>query len=160
MAKSRTVKASGSGILVTVGFKELIAKIEKAQGDTEAAIFEAAKAGGRAMYSELVNEAKKSNVPDDIVDEIRFQAERDGSGNRVGVKVGWRMPENIDYKNLSAGQKAALLNYGTPSRHTKSGQSRGWIDARNFIRRAKRKARPKVKEEEKKALAKIVRELK
>lgn len=156
---ARTTSYSGKGgIRVDVNFEKLLEKIKKAEGNIEEATFKAARVGAKVMYDELVSESTKSKVPQDVVNDIAFQADRE-NGNRVAVKVGWRMPDTKDYKNLTSGQKAAILNYGTPIRHKKSGQSTGHVEARNFIRRAKKKARPKIKEAQEACLKQILKDL-
>lgn len=160
MAKRTTSQKSKTGLQVQVNFTHLLEAIEKAEGDIEAATWEAARKGARVMSEHLADEAKKSGIPSNLISEISYNAERDESGNRFACNVGWRMPENIDYNNLSAGQKVALLNYGTSSRHTKTGARRGWLTAKNFIRRAKKKARKPIKEAQNEALQKILGELK
>lgn len=160
MAKRTVSRKSKTGLQVQVNFADLIDQIEKAEGDIEAATWEAARKGARVMSEHLADEARKAGVPSHLVSEIAYTAERDESGNRYACNVGWRMPENIDYDNLSAGQKVALLNYGTSSRHTKKGARRGWITARNFIRKAKKKARKPIKDAQNEALQEILGGLK
>lgn len=170
----RTMRSGGkSGVMVTVGFKDLIEKIQEAEGDVEAAVWEAARKGAKAMRDELVSECNASGVPASVTNEIAFKAERDGAGNRFACNIGWRMPD-YNPRELSAGHKAVFLNYGTPRRtvrtegiKTKIGgrwvtlsSDRGYMDGRGFIGRAKKKARPKIKKAQKEALQKIIEEMK
>lgn len=170
---SKTSSYSGkAGISVKVNFDSLLEKIAEAQGDAEAATWEAARAGARALYNELQAECAASGVPASVSGAITMQAERDSSGNRFACKVGWRVPE-YNPANLSPAYKAIFINYGTPHRYTKAetarvningefrtiGSDRGRIDGRGFIGRAKKKARPKIKAAQKEALVNILGEL-
>lgn len=158
--------------MVTVGFHDLLEKIQKAEGDIEAAAWEAARKGAKAVRDELVSECNASGVPASVSSAVAFKAERDAAGNRYACNIGWRMPE-YNPRNPSPGHKAVFLNYGTPRRFVKTenvrinfdGQwatlsgNRGYIDGRGFIGRAKKKARPKVKKVQKEALEKMLEEL-
>ena len=162
-----------SGITVTVDFKDLLEKIQEAGGDIEAATFDAARKSAKVIYNELLSESKASGLPESVTSAISFQAERDESGNRYGVTVGWKLGA-FNPKNPSAGHKAIFQNYGTPHRYTKldrrvpakneSGwattNDRGFITGRGFIARAKKKAQPKVKKIQQETLNEILRGLK
>ena len=169
----RTLRGGGKGgVMVTVGFADLLEKIQKAEGDIEAATWEAARKGAKVVRDELVSECNASGVPSSVSGAIAFKAERDAAGNRYACSIGWRMPE-YDPRNPSPGHKAVFLNYGTPRRTVKSAAvklnvngewvtlnpNRGYIDGRGFIGRAKKKARPKVKKMQKEVLEKIIKEL-
>ena len=171
---AKTTNYSGkSGIKVSVNFAPLLEKIQKAGGDVEEATWEAARKGAKVMYDELYAQANADGVPASVTDSIRFQAERDASGNRYACKVGWAIGE-YDPKNPSVAHKAIFLNYGTPRRTVKTdkmhlnidgkwrtvGTDRGYITARGFIGRAKKKARPKIKKTQEEALQKILEGLK
>ena len=171
----KTIRNGGkSGVLVTVGFSDLLEKINKAQGDVEAAAWEAARTGAKELYDEIKSEATASGVPDNLTawPNLSMQSERDSSGNRYGCKVGWKVGE-YDPKNPSAAHKVIFMNYGTPRRFVrKEGQriqidgkwvtvdvDRGYVDGRGFIGRAKKKAMPKVKKAQEEALKKMLEEL-
>ena len=172
----KTIRGGGKGgVLVTVGFQDLIEKIKDAQGDVEAAVWDAARKGAKEMYDELKSEAEASGVPPELTSwpTLSMQAERDASGNRFGCKVGWRVGE-YDPTNPSAAHKVIFMNYGTPRRFVKSKEyqhlrlgkdwvtvtaNRGYVEGRGFIGRAKKKARPKVKKAQEEALRKIIEEL-
>ena len=137
--------ASKTGVAVTVNFDSLLQKIQKAGGDIEAATWDAARKGGRVYYDNLVAEWKRSGVPDNLIDKIRFNCLRDSSGNRFAVVVGWAM-QNYNPNDPADGYKVVFLNYGTPRRTTADGQNRGYISGRGFIGRARKKSVKPIKE--------------
>lgn len=174
MAKTIT-KSGKAGISVTVNFDDLLEKIKAAEGNIEQAAWEAARAGGKAMYDELKAEATASGVPAHLTGwpTLSMQAQRDGSGNRIACSVGWKMSA-YDPKNPAPEYKVIFINYGTPRRAVKGKEythmqldgewitttaNRGRITGRGFIGRAKKKARPKVKKAQKEALLNILKEL-
>lgn len=154
MAKTASYRGKG-GIGISVNFGNLLEKIKEAEGDVEAATWDAARKGARVMYDELQAQASASGVPASVTNGIAFQAERDAGGNRFACKVGWRVPD-YDPANPSTAHKAIFLNYGTPHRHTESGADRGYMDGLGFIGRAKKKARPKIKKAQEEALQAIL----
>lgn len=158
MGRTLSYNAVRSGVAVSVDFDKLLKKIEKAGGDIESATWDAARKGGRVYYQHLVEECKKSNVPDDLINRIRFNCERDSSGNRYAVVVGWVM-DNYNPDNPSAGYKVVFLNYGTPRRETRFG-NRGFITGRGFIGRAKRRSRTPIKKAQETFLNDLLRGLK
>ena len=174
MGKSSRSGGKG-GVLVTVGFQNLLEKIKDAQGDIEAATWDAARKGAKEMYDELKSEAEASGVPSNLTawPTLSMQAERDESGNRFGCRVGWQVGE-YDPNDPSAAHKVIFMNYGTPRRSVKSkayqhlklggkwttvSDNRGRVEGRGFIGRAKKKARPKIKKAQEEALKKILEEL-
>ena len=58
--------------IVACNFDSLLRKIQKAGGDIEAATWDAARAGGRVYYQYLVEECKRSGVPEHLIDKISF----------------------------------------------------------------------------------------
>lgn len=165
----KTIKyGSKGGLAVTVNYGDLLAKIQKLDGDVEQATWDAARKGARVLYDQLQSECTASGVPASVKDAIAMQAERSASGNRFACKVGWRMSP-YDPQNLTPAYKAIFLNYGTPRRHAKDGvrvqingrwvtlpDNRGYIDGRGFMGRAKKKARPKVKKTQEEVLKTII----
>lgn len=171
----RTLRGGGKGgILVTVGFQELLEKIHKAGGDAEEATWQAARKGAKIMHDELKSEATAAGVPSNLTEwpKLSFQAERTDSGNRYACKVGWSVGA-YDPKAPSDAHKVIFMNYGTPRRTVKKdaivhkvggrfvtlGTDRGYVDARGFIGKAKKKARPKVKKAQEEALKEILKGL-
>ena len=149
--------ASKTGVAITVNFDSLLNKIKKAGGDIEKATWDAARKGGRVYYQTLVEECKKSGVPDHLIDKIRFNCLRDASGSRFAVVVGWYM-DNYDPADPSEGYKVVFLNYGTPRRESSKG-NRGYIDGRGFIGRSKKKSRKLIKQAQEEFLKSVLGDL-
>lgn len=166
MAKTSSYSGK-AGIRVSVNFNGLLEKIHEAGGNAEQAMWDAARKGARVLKDELVAESNASGVPTHLTDKIAMQADRDGSGNRVACKVGWRMSEYNPH-NIADEYKVIFMNYGTPRRTAKSmthaqvnGEwkttaNRGYMDARGFIGRAKKQARPKIKKVQEQCLKEIL----
>lgn len=149
--------ASKTGVAITVNFDSLLNKIKKAGGDIEKATWDAARKGGRVYYQTLVEECKKSGVPDHLIDKIRFNCLRDASGSRFAVVVGWYM-DNYDPADPSEGYKVVFLNYGTPRRESSKG-NRGYINGRGFIGRSKKKSRKLIKQAQEEFLKSVLGDL-
>lgn len=149
--------ASKTGVAISVNFDSLLNKIKKAGGDIEQATWDAARKGGRVYYQTLVEECRKSGVPDHLIDKIRFNCLRDSSGSRFAVVVGWYM-DNYDPADPSEGYKVVFLNYGTPRRESSRG-NRGYIDGRGFIGRAKKKAQKPIKQAQEEFLKSVLGDL-
>jgi hypothetical protein len=149
--------ASKTGVAITVNFDSLLNKIKKAGGDIEKATWDAARKGGRVYYQTLVEECKKSGVPDHLIDKIRFNCLRDASGSRFAVVVGWYM-DVYNPAEPSDGYKVVFLNYGTPRRESSKG-NRGYIDGRGFIGRSKKKSRKLIKQAQEEFLKSVLGDL-
>ena len=150
--------AAKSGVAVSVNFDSLLNKIKKAGGDIEAATWDAARAGGRVYYQYLVEECKRSGVPEHLIDKISFNCLRDSGGNRFAVVVGWKIP-NYNPNDPADVFKVIFLNYGTPRRETSTGANRGYINGRGFIGRARKKAVRPIKAAQEELLNKILKGL-
>ena len=134
------------------GFDELLEQIEKAEGDVDRAANSALSASAEIMESELraqLNAATESNLAQRMP---RFKIKH--VGNSYRAEVGFQStPYNP--RDPSDYHKAVFLNYGTPFR-----SKHGKEEARGFITKAKRRARPKIKKAQKEALDKIIQRLK
>lgn len=150
--------AAKTGVAVSVNFDSLLNKIKKAGGDIEAATWDAARAGGRVYYQYLVEECKRSGVPEHLIDKISFNCLRDSGGNRFAVVVGWKIP-NYNPNDPADVYKVIFLNYGTPRRETSTGANRGYINGRGFIGRARKKAVRPIKAAQEELLNKILKGL-
>ena len=124
------------------GFEKMLESIQEAGGNLDNSAQRAIKAAAEITEKELRNEATASGVPSDITSKIRSTTTTEGG--RYEASVGWEM-KSYNPKDPDAGHIAAFLNYGTVRRVTRKGYNRGAIQGRQFISRAKRKARPKVK---------------
>lgn len=166
MAKTSSYSGK-AGIRISVNFTKLLEQIEEAGGDAEQAMWDAARKGARVMKDELIAQCNADGVPAHLIDKIAMQADRDSSGNRVACKVGWRISE-YNPKNIADEYKVIFMNYGTPRRYAKKNvhlqinetwvttANRGYMDARGFIGRAKKKARPKIKKVQEQCLREIL----
>lgn len=146
------------------GYDNFLLDIEKAGGSMLGAAESAVRQSAQIMQSELKAEMKSSNVPGDLVGSMpQFDIEKEGNyvRARVGYKKGAYNP-----KNPSDGYKVVFLNYGTPHRmkhgQIKEGSSMkaGGTLKLGFIERAKKRARPKIKKQQRLALEKILERLK
>lgn len=145
------------------GYQDLLADIEAAGGSMIGAAESAVRQSAQIMQTELKAEMKNSGVPQELVNSMpQFDIEK--LGNRVSARVGYKKGA-YDPKNPSNGYKVVFLNYGTPHRmkHGKivegSTTKAGTLKL-GFIDRAKTRARPKIKKQQKIALEKILERLK
>ena len=134
------------------GFEELLKDIEKAGGSINQAAESAMKQSAQIMQTELKDQMRIANVDPQLIARMPpFEIEK--SANRVTALVGYKKGA-YDPQNPSDGYLAVFLNYGTPNR-TKHGK----IVARGFIQKAKNRAKPKIKKEQRKVLDKILERL-
>ena len=134
------------------GFDELLQQIEAAGRTAESAAESAVKASAQVMQTELkstLSAATDSGLASRLPPPKVIK-----KGNEVSASVGFE-PTAYTPRNLSDYHKAIFLNYGTPNR-----KAHGKEAARNFVAKAKRRARPKIKKAEKEALEKIIERLK
>lgn len=142
------------------GFEKMLEQLQEAGGDVSRAANSAIKESAKIVESELLTTAAESGVPSDITSEIRTHTKQEG--DRYEAEVGWNM-EGYNPKKPSAGYKAVFLNFGTVKRRTLKGYNRGALEkpTRNqqFIYKAKKNARPKVKKVQQEILKKALGEL-
>lgn len=127
------------------GFDDLLRKIEKAGGNLDEVMGKCLRESAQIMQTELKTQMQDSQVPHDMIDAMPEPELETGWGiltARVGYKKG-----AYDPKNPSIGYKVVFLNYGTPNR-TKHGK----VKERGFIQRAKKRALPKIRKQQEKAL--------
>lgn len=143
------------------GFEKMLADIQAAGKDVDAAAAQAIRESTRVVDAELRTEAAASSVPDDITQAIT--AETAHSADTYSASVGWKL-DTYHPQNPSAGYKAIFLNYGTVRRQTRRGYNRGAIPKRaenqQFIFRAKQRAAPKVRKIQREILRKALGDLK
>lgn len=125
------------------GFDDLLKKIEEAGGSINGAVDSCMKQSAQIQQKELKAQMRKSKVSDSLIGRMP-PPEIEWNGNactaRVGYKKGSYNPEK-----LTDGYKAVFINYGTPR-----------ISPREFIKAAKKKAKPQIKKEQEKTLNKIL----
>lgn len=142
------------------GFDKMLENIKAAGGDVDRAAREAIEESAQIVEAELISATKASGVPSSITDGIKKKTSH--SGDRYSAEVGWELNE-YDPKHPSTGYKAIFLNFGTVRRQTAKGLDRGAIPKRTkdqqFIYRAKKAARPKVKKAQEKILKKAMEDL-
>lgn len=134
------------------GFNDLIKKIEKAGGSIHRTSKTCMELSARIMDTELRNGMAKAGVEPDIIAEMPAPTVEVDHGlitARVGYKKGAFNPDS-----LTTGYKVVFYNYGTPHR-TEHGQ----MPRKNFIVKAKRRAKRKIKKQEEEALHKILKGL-
>lgn len=142
------------------GFDKMLAEIQEAGKDVSAAAKKAVRESAQVVEDELRSAADASGVPSDITRKIRKKTTTEG--DRFEAEVGWEL-NGYDPKNPSEGYKAIFLNYGTVRRQTAKGYIRGAITKRTpdqqFIHRAKKAARPKVRKLQQEILKKALGDL-
>lgn len=134
------------------GFEELLREIETAGRSADSAAESAVKAGAYEMQKELQNaliDVSESGLASRLPEP---QIEK--HGNVIKARVGFKSTP-YDPQSPSDYFKAIFLNYGTPNR-TKHGKE----TARGFVKKAKRRARPRIEKAQKQALEKILQRLK
>lgn len=135
------------------GFENLLKEIETAGGSINKACDSAIRQSAQIMQSELKSQMQSAGVEKELISAMP-PPEVEENGNTFSARVGYKKGAyNPD--NLSDGYKVVFLNYGTPHR-----KKHGQVAARGFIQKAKRRARPKIKKEQEKALQKILARLK
>lgn len=144
-----------SGITLKLdGFSEMIKQIEKANGNADRIVESVMRESAKIVEGDLKRELIATG---DDSEGLAARMPAPDVTMQHGVcraSVGWEKGA-YDPNNLSDGYKVVMLNYGTPNR-----EKHGKVKARGFIRKAKRKATPKVKEQQAQAFKKIVEGLK
>lgn len=132
------------------GFDDLLKKIEDAGGSINGAVDSCMKQSAQIQRDELqkaMRSAKPKPVDGGLINRMP-QPTVEWNGNTCTARVGYKKG-SYDPKNLSDGYKAVFINYGTPR-----------IEPRNFIDKAKKKAKKPIKAAQEEALNKILERLK
>ena len=130
------------------GFETLLSQIENADKVADRAAESCIRQSAQIMQSELKSQMQAAGVDNGLISRMpAFEVE--GSGNRITARVGYKKGA-YDPRNPSDGYEVIFINYGTPKR-----SKHGKIAARGFIKKAKDKARPKIKKAQKEVLEKI-----
>lgn len=143
-----------SGIKVTFkGFEEMLENIKAAGGDVNKAVDSAMKQSAQIVKKELKLQMSKADfkshkgVDKGLISRMP-EPSVEWEGNKCSAKVGYEKG-TYNPHDISDAYKAIFLNFGTPK-----------ISPTRYIAKAKKKAMPQVKKEQKKALEKITERLK
>ena len=137
------------------GFDEMLRKIEKANGNVDAAAKKCMDKSAQIMQDELKSQMQAADLQNTMSRLIsRMPSPRVENDHGLWTaKVGDEKGA-YDPKNPSDAYEVIFINYGTP-RRTKHGK----VQARGFIAKAKKKAKSKIKKEQEKTLDEILRGL-
>lgn len=125
------------------GFDELLKQIEAAGGSINGAVDSAMRQSGEIQQRELKKAMAQAKVSQKLINRMpQFSVEWEG--NRCVTRVGYRKG-TYNPRNLTDGYKAVFINYGTPR-----------IEPREFIKKAKSKAKAPIKKAQEEALKKIM----
>lgn len=139
--------------LKLTGFDDLLNDIQKSGGSIDKACETTMKQSAKVMETELKSAMTNANVSPALINRMpKYELQKEG--NRYTAKVGYRGTQ-YNEKNISDYHEAIFLNYGTPKR-TKHGK----IKARGFVAKAKKRAKPQIKAQQKETLEKILNDLK
>ncbi len=137
------------------GFQKMIQDLELSQKDTERVASSCIKASANVMQQELKSAIRGASPSLDGSLAGRLPPpEIEAGGGVYKAKIGYKETA-YNPRNLSDYFKALFANYGTPYRK-RHGQER----PRGFVAKAKKAARPKIKNQQKQALSKILERLK
>lgn len=147
-----------SGIHIDLkGFEKQLAELNKKSEEIDKIASKAIKDSAKIVEAELKAEAVASAVPDSIINEMHTKVSN--KDDRYTADIGWELG-SYSSQNPSVGYIAMFLNYGavrggTENRKTRRGQNRGKLQARQFIERAKKSAKPKIKRQMKKIIEEV-----
>lgn len=159
-----------AGIKLKFNFADLLEEIQEAGGNVDKAAADLAELSADVVATELRAAAASSGTPASITNKIRKKVTAEGS--KCSVNVGWEMSGG-SADDLSTGQKAAILNYGTPRRSVKKSDihaeiegefktlklNRGAITGKHFIADAKKSSAKRLKTAQQEALNKMLSDL-
>ena len=143
---------ASKAILQLKGFEELYEQIQKAGGSIDSAAKSCIQRSANIMQAELKAQMQAAGVDGALIGSMpppTITAE----GNRYRAEVGYKKG-SYDPRDPSDGYKVVFLNYGTPRR-----TMHGKVAARGFIQKAKKKARPQIKQAQQETLNEILRGL-
>ncbi len=138
------------------GFDEMLRKIEKANGNVDAATKKCMEKSADIMQNELTSQMQAADLKNKMSRLIsRMPSPRIKNDHGLWTAYVGYEKGAYDPDNPSDAYKVIFINYGTP-RRTKHGK----IKERGFISKAKSRAKPKIRREQAKILDEIFRELK
>lgn len=135
------------------GFDEMLAEIERAGGTIDGAAKQCLQKSAAIMHDELKAQMQKANVDSGLINSMP-SPEIEAEGNRITARVGYKKGA-YDPNNPSDGYKVVFANYGTPRR-----SEHGQQPAKGFIKKAKKKARARIKKAQAETLDEILGGLK
>ena len=140
---------SSKSILQLKGFDDLLEQIQKAGGSIDRTADSCLRQSAQIMQTELKAQMQAAGVDSDLINAMP-PPQITVEGNIYRAAVGYKKG-NYDPNNPSDGYKVVFLNYGTPRR-----TMHGKVAARGFIQASKKKARPRIKKEQRATLEKIL----
>ncbi|MBR4859357.1 MAG: hypothetical protein IKU08_09275 [Clostridia bacterium] len=146
-------------ILQISGFDEMIKKLESTSKAAEQIGKKTAQDCGAILKAEIVDQAKSAGLPDKLIKQIDEDFEAESASGKFRYLVGWRKVEHTRGAPLTDSEKVIIANYGTPERFTNAGASRGEIKKLNFLKKAKAKAKLKIKRRIESGFAELNKEL-
>lgn len=123
------------------GFDEMLRKIEKANGNVDAAAKKCMDKSAQIMQDELKSQMQAADLQNTMSRLIsRMPSPRVENDHGLWTATVGYEKGAYDPKNPSDAYEVIFINYGTP-RRTKHGK----VQARGFIAKAKKKAKSKIK---------------
>ena len=151
---------ASKSILQINGFDEMIKKLESSSKAAEKIAQQTAKDCGDILKAEIVEQAKSAGLPDHLVNQLQEDFEAERSSGKFRYLVGWQREARSGGAALTDSEKVIIKNYGTPEeRKTAAGASRGKIKKLNFLKKAKNKAKPKMRKRIETGFAELNKEL-
>ena len=140
---------ASKAILQLKGFDVLLEQIQKAGGSIDEAADSCLRQSAQIMQTELKTQMQASGVDAGLINAMP-PPQITVKNNRYSAAVGYKKGA-YDPSDPSDGYKVVFLNYGTPRR-----TMHGKVQARGFIEKAKKKARPQIKKAQQQTLEKIL----
>ena len=134
------------------GFEDLLNDIQEAGRTMNSAAEATMRQSAQVMHSTLISEMQSAGVDSDLINTIAAP-QIEVEGNIITAKVGFNKG-SYNPKDPSDSHKVVFLNYGTPHR-----KKHGKMAEQGFIQKAKKKAMPKIRKQQKATLEKILSRL-
>lgn len=144
------------------GFEDMLAAVQRAGGDIDAAARDCMEKSVQVLESNLKREAEASGAETSTVMHTVTS-----KGNRVSAETGWKLGA-YDSSNPSEGYRAMFTEFGTgkhsargkgKDRQTAAGYNRGSTEPRPFMASARKKSVKPVRAIQQETLQNIVKEL-
>lgn len=144
------------------GFEDMLARVQKANGDIDKAARDCMEKSAQILESNLRREAAAAGAEtSEIVREVT------SSKLKVKAEVGWKLG-SYDSDNPSQGYRAMFVEFGTgkhsgrsagKDRQTAAGANRGSTAPRPFMAAARKKSKKPIHAVQEETLHNIVKEL-